>query len=93
MYWAAGVAADWASVPVIMLTEVARRLALAGALRSMDVLIRFIAQRGSAQDMSNVREGRGIDSQFVCAVRLRTMRQQLCVTCVCARVRADCNVP
>ena len=49
------VAADWAFVPATLRTEVAQRLALAGALRSMDEIIRFVAQHGSAGDMLGVR--------------------------------------
>ena len=60
MHFAGGVprhAAEWASVPATTRTEVAQRLALAGALRSMDEIIRLVAQHGSAEDMRDVREG------------------------------------
>ena len=51
------VAADWALVPVTTRTEVAERLALAGAMRSLDEITRFMAQYGSADNMRDVREG------------------------------------
>ena len=90
-------ATDWASIPATTRTEVAQRLALAGALRSVDAIIRFVAQHGSAEDMREVREGRVAAGQrlpaclCVYASRLRTERKWLWWTAMASLFRTLCR--
>ena len=83
------ISADWALIPTTIRTEVAKRLALAGALRSMDEIIRFIARHGTAQAVHNVR---GSDDAAVCAFvctyacMLARGHMGMC-TCLCERSR------